>query len=545
MNTYKPGPLSLLVLLAGILMNQQSATASPTDIIPFYPDTCTRQTTTDGSVLAWYYSDYGTEVRIYGKAAMARPGRYKRLPVVVIINGNAIAASEYNPLSDHLVKNEYVVIAINRRNTNDASDPQLNDILDQMEELFFDYRIDSTSPVALVGHSVGGGVAMKLSQMINQQNRPFNLQAVSTLAPNPAVFIGENNRLTAEDTPAYLGLYGSQDGDMTGMGVGQDAFTAYDHVGNEWTTSDPAFPNPDGELFKSMIFIHGADHMGLIGSDLSEGNGSINEQFVSTDDQFCITKAYLTAFLNWRVQEKLFYKSYLTPPYVYTQSVQNITTESADYMGNVATTNPAGSPLRMFFQTSPVNRQALQNFEYTWINDFEVYLNFGWMFKTNDLNAYLLQEDEFKTAPFYIRNVTRKLMVAWESMNSWQHLGFNVFGKGRKASDHTHLSIRMGQVWNQDYPEFVNPPGAYQEAYVVLVDGQGQQAFTLLDYWGDIPFSDVRYSGSSGHSVMSTISVPLYAFNDINKDDIRMVAIIFKPNTSGLMMVDNLEWVTY
>ncbi len=535
--------LCCVLLAAGFILS--SPTVNAQIFTPNYPDTCTMQSTTDGASLEWYMTDFGTQVSIYGKAAMTRPGRYKAYPVVVIINGNDVDHSEYIPLANHLVLNQYVVIQINRKGTNVSNDLQLNDILDVMADLYSEYRIHSSSPVAFVGHSVGGGVAMKLSRMVEEQNRPFNVQAVSTLAPNPKVFIQEGNKLTAFDTPAYLGLYGSQDGDMTGMTFSQDAFTAYDHVGNERSTADAFYPNQEGELFKSMIYIHGADHMGLIGSDSVEGNGGVNYPFIATEDQFCITKAYLTAFLHWRLQNKILYKSYLTPPYVYTQSVQNITSELPDYMGYVAATNPAGSPLRMFFQTSPVQRMNIQNFESTWINSYEVYENFGWLFKTNQLFAFLLQDDQYNTSPFYIRNVTKKLLVAWENINSWQHLGFNLSGQYQDASDFTHVSVRTAQVWNDSFPEYVNPPGEYQEAYMVLVDNQGKQAFAKLDYWGDIPFNDVRSTGSSAHTGMNTISIPLSAFNQLNKSAITKVGIVFKPNTSGMILLDNLEWVKY
>jgi pimeloyl-ACP methyl ester carboxylesterase len=515
------------------------------------PDTCQLESFPYSTLLYSKITDYQTKVKVYGPPELSRPSEVLReQPVAVIVNGNKMQGDRYLQLVNHLANNRYMVILITRKQTKMADQEQRTDILNAMNAVYGHFQIHPSSPLGLIGHSMGGGVVMELSKQITDQSYlyPFSVRAVVTIAPNSKLVYESGQRVTAYDTPAYLGIYGSQDMDMKGTNSSYVAYEAYDFVGNEISTMNPLVFNQAGKLFKSMVFVHGADHKGLVGDNMADTSYDADAQFISTEDQLCVTKAYTLAFLQWHLLGQSLYQDYFKPPYYQPQSLKQITSESSDYMGYVAQSNPAGSPLRLYLQSSPPQKLVVQNFERGDLHSYLDYENQSLLFKSQDIAAQMFQGQDENKAPFFMRNITKKMLIGWENKSHWQHFGFQVPAGHQQASAFTHVSIRLAQLFNSatiSNGQYANPPGELQRAYLVLVDGNGKQAFTRLDHWGDIPFNDVRSNGSS-HSGFNTISVPLSAFQRyINTSSITIVGLVFLPNTSGALLVDNLEWVNY
>jgi hypothetical protein len=117
----------------------------------------------------------------------------------------------------------------------------------------FENRLDLKN-VGLMGHSKGGDAvvkAAKLNQLNPTPGGPYGIKAVCSLAPTD--FTGtarDEDRLKLEsgDTSRYLVLYGSQDGDVTGIEGGNakvgTGFRHYDRA-----TCD-----------RTMIFVKGITH---------------------------------------------------------------------------------------------------------------------------------------------------------------------------------------------------------------------------------------------------------------------------------------------
>lgn len=517
-----------------------------------YPDTCRKTDYSNAQKVDAGDTDFGTKYKIIAAPSVLDHLNSEPVPVVAIVNANSINAisnnnlnsGAYDKLSEHLANNGYLVIVIQRKNINVGSTEQVDDVLNVIEKVYEDYGMAASNPLALVGHSVGGGVVMQAAKHINHQQRDLSLQALITLAPKAQLLYEGYDPLTAMDVPAYLNIYGSQDKDLGGTADDYTDFAAYDYVSNEYSTV-PNGSNIEGELFKAMLYIHGADHKGLIGLDEPDGNEITDDQFISNTDQLCITKAYVTAFLNWHLNGHSLYRDFFSPPYVKPISVGQIKSSSIDYMEH-----PAGTPLRQFFQSNAVKRFVIQSFEQPGLNDYQQYQQMGLLDTFGEVEVEVIGKEELKTNPHYIRNVTNKLVLRWPEREFHQHLSITVPGSGINASQFSHFSIRIGQVWNSD--QFIdgdlyqNPPASYQHIVLALRDADNEEVFTQLDVWGDIPFNDVRSSGLIAHTGMNTIGVPLHIFrNKVDLTRITHIGLVFSPETRGTIVLDNIEWSEY
>lgn len=111
-----------------------------------------------------------------------------------------------------------------------------------------------------------------------------------------------------------------------------------------------------------MVYIHGADHAGLVNREPKCTVGSTLDckpfnNYLARSNQFCIAKAYTIAMLEWTLDDDDKWKSMVHGKHV-PQSIQNMTTVAADELGN-----QAGSPLRLGLQISPKQRSVIENFE--------------------------------------------------------------------------------------------------------------------------------------------------------------------------------------
>lgn len=525
--------------------------AFPFGVTSNQPDMCRKQLYSNAQQFDSFSTAFGTAVRIYAAQEVMQNFGSPEVPVVVLINGNKIAHNSYMDLSNHLANNGYLVLLIHRLNGNNASVEQSVNFLDVIDDVFAMYQLHPDSPLGVLGHSVGGSVAMEVTKLNQIKTNVYNLQALITLAPKADFVISRNDPINAQETPAYFSIYGSMDNDVNGFTGSKDAYSAYDFVGNEQSTYTG--DNPDGELFKSMLFVHGAGHRSLVGDHFNDNQNSPDIEYISTSDQFCITKAYVTSFLNWHLKDQNNFSEFFTPPYFLPHSVSIMQTAAPDYMNLLDVAHPAGSPLRMFFQSSPEIKSVVQSFH--GVNQINNLIQSGDVSMTEVVNAMIIAKEAYKETPFFLRNMTTKLGIQW-GFGDWnadnQFIGFKVPEENQNAQDFSHVSLRIGQIHNEelfaDGEEFKNPTGAYQKVILVLRDLDGKEVFTYLNDWGRIPFNDVRMHQGEvrGHSGMNTISVPLWVFQRrLNLAAIEYVGLVFDEGSTGTIVVDNIEWVMY
>jgi pimeloyl-ACP methyl ester carboxylesterase len=475
------------------------------------PDLCvSNQLVFEDSVQVTDIDGVGNAVRIFEDTSSAGPGTP---PVVLIINGNSFHAGMYWQLASFLARQGFIAV-VGERPSNSNEDPQF--VLDALDAAFAELGYSQATPVALVGHSVGGGVVVNAAVLNQTSDAGYEIKAV----------VGRVNHLTNLDAQSYLLIYGSQDEDMGGTsGVPREAFAAYDRAGTEEsTTCASAFcgvqaPGPS-PLDRTMIYVHGADHRGLIGND--QGFTGTDPEFIHHEDQFCIAKAYTAGFLRWKLLGDTIFKGMLRDAWR-PASVNAMVSSESDHLGN-----PSGTDLRMFFQISPPSRFAVENFE---DGDFDV------TDQSAGVSVQLNEPGELATSPTYVRHETNLLIAAWEEHDEYQLLGLSVPANARNASAFKKLALRIGQLWGSPVP---NPEGEYQEVLIGLYDGDVSE-WEWLNDWGDIAPNDPRSSGAA-HSGMSTIAIPTGAFDDVDLTHIERILFAFPAGSQGTVLIDSLEW---
>lgn len=439
--------------------------------------------------------------------------------VVVIINGNNFGIYDYQALALHLAQNGFVVLTAEREG-NYSTDPSV--VVDVLDAAFGQLGIHPDSEVGVIGHSVGGGVVVNGVIENQTSGANYDIEALIGLAPN----VEDAQHIDGSHVSDYLLLYGSEDEDMGGTsGWPREAFAAYDRADTEGSTTCTTSPcflfQPLME--RTMVYVHGADHAGFLGGP---GQAWAND-YLDVSDQFCIGKAYMNGFLRWHMKGDQAYKLLLrgdwTPP-----SMSFIDSIEVDGLGN-----PIGTDLRLYTQFSPKQRRSIENFE-----DGAVSV----AFQSPDVVTDFIEAGENATANHFVRHETNLHVVGWPQRAQYQYYAMWVPWNSRNASDFSDFSVRMGQLWRSASP-YNNPLNQEQPAFVALYDGNGQFHWERLDHWGDIPRNDRRGASNSAHSAMATIAIPLNEFTNVDLTDIRAVFFAFLPNTSGTVMIDNLEWL--
>jgi hypothetical protein len=370
----------------------------------------------------------------------------------------------------------------------------------------------------LAGHSMGGGSVMEVTRLFSNS---YNIDAVVNISPNVTGVQG----FLGSDAPAYLALYGSQDEDMSGTsGAPREAFMGYDLVNLESTTASNAnrfvviTPNM---VDKAMVYVRGADHSGFINAEGLIAPTALQD-YLSVGDQFCIAKAYITGFLEWRVMGNADYRPMFygdqTPP-----SVAQMTTSEPDYFGN-----PAGAPVRLFHQFSPRKRFVIADFSTTPAMAVGLDVFASVLFpNTDDLLA---------------RHFTKALRLAWRANNAFRNVQLTVPTGSRNIAAFDRLQLRIGQIDTGDNL-VANTLQQEPPMLLSLVDGQGQVVNVSLNSYGRIPGPDLRTGGFSSHSHMNTISIPMEDLDSIQLSDVRSVRFWVFPGTRGEVMIDNIEAV--
>lgn len=443
-------------------------------------------------------------------------------PLVVIVNGNGFDLSDYEQLATHLASKGFLVAVAERP----AAGSDASWVLGVAWKILEQEGLSSTTPVALVGHSKGGEIVTQ-SAILNVQSAGLAIGAVVGIAPtaNPS-----NPILTADHVPASLTIYGSQDQDVDGLTASpSDSFSAYEKAGTESSTTC----TPGGictlkaGLDKTMVYLHGATHHGLLNTlnACFIGGACTNDyvQYVSPSDQFCVTKTYTEAFLRWTLADDDSYKKLVRDRYR-TPSLVDMETSAADAMGN-----PAGSPITLRVQSSPRLRSVINNFEGGALNLDPA--GFG-------VFTQLMEGDDFIGGPANVRHITRGMLVGWETDPTWQLLALWVPPPQRDSTSYTHLALRIGQFDDLTGATTANAANQAQSVLVGIDDG----SYTSWRWLDPVPANDRRPSGKP-HGALTTFEIPLSQFTGkTDKANVEAIYLAFPGGTQGTLMIDSVEW---
>ncbi|MEM9554545.1 MAG: hypothetical protein AAGC60_09815 [Acidobacteriota bacterium] len=486
-------------------------------IFPSLPDTCT-SAYTDGVVHSEQVATVGTSLELrWTDAAVADQ------KVVLIVNGNGYSGAAYRDLADHLARNGFLLAIAMRPNNGVGGDGAY--VLDALQETLDAYRLRPTTGAALVGHSRGGELVAEAAILDDALGSGYRIDAVVGLSPS-----ADGYALDGTDTPAYLTLYGSQDEDLTGFGgTVKEAFRAYDDAGTEGTTTCNSPPcialAPPFE--KNLVHIYGADHAGLIG-DATNATGALlglqqDREYLDPADQLCITKAYVTGFLRWRLLGKSVYKGLIRGEWQ-PLSVVSIDSAKADGFGN-----PAGADRRLFVQNAPVQRRVIANFE----SGMPAHST------SIDVVTQLLGAGSMSGTSSYIRQNTDHVAIGWVATGAGQWIRFGVPSTSGNGGTYTHFALRVGQLEKAPVP-YDNPVNADQAFWIGLQDGGGAISWHRVD---EVPAPDRATDGTTNaKSVFRTVRVPVHQIDGIDLAQVTGVYLYFDRTTHGTLLVDSLEW---
>ncbi len=511
----KKSPLLLSLFFAIGLIASFALPLEADIIVTLNPDACT-STLTPGQVSASTLPSGNTTV-------YSTPGALAGNKVVMLVNGNGFGSASYTALASHLAQNGFIA-AVFKRPGDSAIVTDLFDSIDEVLTFLGTSTRDPSLEIALVGHSKGGRVVIDGAKMNTTSNLGYPIGAVAALAPVASV----TSWLDGYDTPAFLTIYGSQDEDTDAyqFATPNEAFYAYDSSGTEGSTTcnqPPCFATAPGYQ-KSMVFIYGADHAGLIGIGNSGSFETQTLDYLDPTDTLCITKAYLTGFLRWHLWGDSVYKGMLRGLWK-PLSVLLIDTAEADGFGN-----PAGSPLRLFLQNSPVQHRTIQSFSG----------GLGSYTKTSQLAIQHLPAGTSSTSPTWIRHNTDMAAVGWDAASGSQWVKFAVPASSRQGDTYTHFSLRLGQLNGSPAP-YTNATNTNQSAWIGLVDAANAISWHQIT---GIPAPD-RYTAAGptkAQSHLTTYRIPLSSITGVDTTDIRYVYLYFSSGTHGTLLVDSLEW---
>jgi pimeloyl-ACP methyl ester carboxylesterase len=446
-------------------------------------------------------------------------------PLVLVVDGNSFDLSGYNDLAGYLAKKGFNVIVVDRTQ-NGGPDP-VDQARAAIDAAFEELGLPADARVGVIGHSYGGTVAIDTAVANHDDPAGYNIEALVLLAPK--VSDGAGTLLSSSQVPALLAVYGSQDHDVGGLAEPlTDAFAAYDRSGTESsTTCHNGFCHYQAQMHRTMVYIHGADHSGLVNRDPEAALGAPDpfNNYVARSDQFCITKAYTLAMLEWALDDNAEFKSMVHGKHV-PASINSMTTDSADEQGNAA-----GTPVRIGLQVSPKKRSVIENFEdsaWTLVN------------QTPNVLLQLVTEGEYSGDDMNIRHATKLGLIGWPEHDDWQLLGFAVPSGKRNVTGFTHVAMRLGQLAAVTDAAFANPPNSFPSVMIGLFDGVSS-SWVWSDEGGQILPADRRPNGQY-QSVMSTVKIPLSAFSGLDKGAVEAVLLAFPAGTQGTLLVDSVEW---
>jgi pimeloyl-ACP methyl ester carboxylesterase len=447
-------------------------------------------------------------------------------PVVLIVNGNGFDQSDYADLARYLARQGFIAAVAQR--PHGVVYEWDTFVLDSLAAVLDHLGLPHDTPAALLGHSFGGNFVLDAAAQNTAVGAGFAIRAVVGLAPT---ILDDTAGVTGEDVDGLLLIYGSQDNDVEGLGTdANDAFAVYDRAGTESSTTCHAplcWFSP--QLDKRMLFIHGADHAGLVNQDAQCQYFPCEFPFaayLSKQDQFCIAKGYTNAFLRYHLNGETMYERMLEDRYR-PPSIAGITSTEADAQGN-----PPGTPLCMAMQQSPAARSVIENFEdQAWtITD-----------RTPLVDVSLIAPGALIGPPENVRHVTHLASVSWPQQATWQLVGFAVPASRRDVRNFSRLALRVGQLWPGASSARENPAGAWQSVLLGLSDGT-HSSWQWPHGWSGIPPNDFRPDSDYTHSVMNTVAVPLTAFSGIDKSTIQTVLLAFPAGSQGTLIIDSLEW---
>ena len=504
----------------GIIVPPPQGGGHSCDDYPVPPNPSTYTEYSGDQVKMEYYSSVLREEYpglIYLPSQNGRPVSGK-FPLAILIHGRHYDYDWYQEIQQHLARNGIASASIQYSEEHAGQDYYDSHFLQQFENhmqvllgnLSSDYNPAHgkfKNRIALIGHSMGGGFAMRAAQWLQEENFDVDLMSVVNLAPNPQE---DDWYITTQEAQGLLVIFGSNDDDTGVNKPSSSGFLSYDRSGyirNEYTFNG-YWKN---RFTKSFAYIKGANHKSFI--DVGHGQGPHHD----------VALGYINAYMRWSLKDD------------HAQHV--IFKQQHAFYGQ--------SPEVSLQYSDGSYRRVLDHFEGPYLNWSALggnihYSNIG----------YDKADAQAQGNPHKSGHETQVLTLNWQGASNIHvpKVEFSLpipFSFGidyRDLRRLRYLSFRMGQLANAaDSNEEL-------EFYIRFTSKWNNvtktQRIKLSDV-GAVPSPLANGQDSQTKTAMNTVLVPLCAFDEIDRARVTKIGFEFNHadrNRGGVQM-DSLEFI--
>jgi hypothetical protein len=308
----------------------------------------------------------------------------------------------------------------------------------------------------------------------------------------------------------YLVIYGSLDGDLSG--IGDTGFELYDHASG---------------MNKSMMFVYRSCHdryNGVWGDWDIGGLAPVDQaRVLSVDSHHYIAMAYGSAFFRQHLRNETQFEGLLKGEWV------------------PATVQASDANMRIYPQYEDTTVRTVDDFEGAHTATSWATSTIGGAVTQTGLPV-TPQEDDLRTMDGQSPHATAGLLLQWDSIGDKLH--YDVPAGQRDVHGFNAVSFRI----SQRVGSASNPAGMPQDLRLTLTDGGGHSRAIRISKLTDIPFPDVRADGLT-KSAMRTVRIPVGVFHIhcFNVDQVDLTDVVsldfeFEETPAGEVEIDSVQF---
>jgi pimeloyl-ACP methyl ester carboxylesterase len=489
------------------------------------------------------------------KTVMYRPARISgsdcstswpqgTFPLIIFSHGNTYSYKSYSYVGKHLAANGFVFLSLESGNI--SVDARAARMIQALKHIQFNHPEGAENGgkiepnIALMGHSRGGeGAVLAAKRLPLEDWNQNHVRAVIALAPSDRSSeeqTGEDLYLAANESPAFLVIYGSYDGDVTGQSQTipsakpskhpHTPFSLWDRVGEH-----PSFSPRQRQVTKSFFYIYGANHhffANKVGVPAFDNN-------ILIEEQHNFVKGYANAFLRWHLRGETslagFFDGRRTPGTIRDDGVQFYTQyhgpgrrKVVDDFSNGQTINSLGGTVTVsdvFYKT-----------ERPW--------EMGTLGGLGAIVGYPLAGD------------TPAAHIMWNSQDNPPRIQWSIPKGERDVSAFEFLEFRTEQMYLSKRNK-----KRRQDFSVQLSDSFSTAATVRVSSFQVIPQADVYISefpddpnkgvdNDFTKTPIVSVRIPLSAFinqeQSLNLGELSEISLIFDPGSTGELVLDDLRF---
>ncbi len=432
-------------------------------------------------------------------------------PVVVCVHGNGPITSYqgYDYLLDHLARNGFIAASI-QMVPNQTGTDRARILQNHLPIIFGMFGTHAANNIGIMGHSRGGEAVVIAARLSQQEAWGYNINAVISLAPT--------NQYTSEHfggawAKPYLVIYGSLDGDLTG--IADTGFELYDHASG---------------MNKSMAFIYRACHDRF---NTVWGDGDLyfgwltpadQAAVISTNSHQLIAKGYMAAFFR--------------------QHLRGETQWAGIFRGEwiPASVQASDANMKIYTQYEDTTVRTVDDFEGAHTATSWQTSTIGGTVSQSGLPA-TPQDNDLRTMDAQSPHATAGLALRWDNITDT--LDYVVPAGQRDVSAFQAVSFRI----SQKVGSASNPANQVQDLRLTLTDAGGHSRAIRISKLQEIPYPYQRGLAGLIKSAMCTIRIPLGAYHihcyNVDQVDLTNVTTLsfqFAEKTTGEIEIDSIQF---